>query len=382
MVGEEFSRQHRRTAQVLGVRFFVTRRSEKTTTFVPALFLALWGLLCTGLSVGAGEPMAVGQWWTQAVKSGSQNSIQAWDFSSRGVKTFRDNQVGFKHDLGLDFYTKVSSTYRDVATVLLQLYVSRIDNLRRAPGFYESEYDWELVPRMSYVNLHLNGDRSLNLKLGHYEIPYGLEVPINSNGTLRQFLHPQNLGLKADWGAALNGTIQPLQYEIGLSRGSGIELNSGGSPYALAGRIGNAIDAESFYGLNSFGLSFLKGEILNPRGTKVRRERIGVDAQYYRGALGVLGELSLGNNNGNDIMNGMVELNCVSRRETTLAYVQGRVLRQRAAGVWQRAESIAVGMRFAPDNHWAASGELTQELSAFPGRITETLLLLQLRYRY
>lgn len=203
---------------------------KNTPTSAALIVVALVALKWTCIPTMGGE---------QAIRLGRENSIQAWGFSSRGVKTVRNNQTGFKYDLGLDFYSKVSSTYRDMATGLFQLYVSRIDNLSRAPGFYESEYDWELVPRMSCVNLHLNGERSLNLKLGHYEIPYGVEVPINSNGTLRQFLHPQNLGMKADWGMTLNGTILPFQYEVGLSRGSGIEFNSGGNPDAVSGRVGN-----------------------------------------------------------------------------------------------------------------------------------------------
>jgi hypothetical protein len=52
-----------------------------------------------------------------------------------------------------------------------------------------------------------------------------------------------------------------------------------------------AIDAESFYGLNSYGVSFLKGDVLNPRGKRVRRERIGVDAQVLSGATWRVGRI-------------------------------------------------------------------------------------------
>lgn len=71
--------------------------------------------------------------------------------------------------------------------------------------------------------------------------------------------------------------------------------------------------------------------------------------RFYLGPLGALGGLSIGSNNGNDIMSGFLELNCVNRTETTLAYVQGRVLRQRVNRVWQRAESV--GVRVSRSGH-------------------------------
>ena len=186
------------------------------------------------------------------------NSIYVLDLSTRVAHLGRADQTGFQQALGIDYYTKVNSAYRDVATVNFQLYLMRIDNLARRPGFFEGEDDWELMPRICNVNLHLRDDRRLNLKVGRMEIPYGVEVPINSNGTLRQLMHGPNLGVKADWGLTVNGTLAPVQYEVALTRGSGIEYNSPGDPYVVAGRIGNAIDAESFYGFNSAGVSFFE----------------------------------------------------------------------------------------------------------------------------
>lgn len=315
-------------------------------------------------------------------KSLIENSIYVIDASSRVVHASRADLTGFQQALGIDYYSKINSDFRDVATVNFQLYLMRIDDLPRPPGFFEGDDDWELMPRISNVNLHLTDDRMFNLRAGHMEIPYGAEVPLNSNGTLRQMMHGPNLGVKADWGVSLNGTASPIQYEVALTRGSGIEFNSAGEPYVVAGRIGNAIDAESYYGFNTFGLSFFRGDVLNRIGTKVRRFRVGLDGQWYYGPVGLVGEVSIGTNNNEDVVNTLLELNYVNRRETLFVYTQGRFLRQHRGLGWDESDSLRFGMRWTPDNRWALSSEFTQELNAFGTATTESLVSFQLRYRY
>ena len=50
------------------------------------------------------------------------NSIYVLDLSTRVVHLGRADQTGFQQALGIDYYTKVNSAYRDVATVNFQLY--------------------------------------------------------------------------------------------------------------------------------------------------------------------------------------------------------------------------------------------------------------------
>lgn len=350
-------------------------------SLMSALFGGLTALIMVGHppdlmateSTGAASIMA---------RSLVQNSIYVLDLSSRVVHLSRSERTGFQQAVGIDYYSKVNSAYRDVATVNFQLYLMRIDNLVWRPGFFEGEDDWELMPRISNVNLHLRDDRRLNLKVGHMEIPYGAEVPINSNGTLRQMMHGPNLGVKADWGVSLNGTSSPVQYEVALTRGSGIEYNSPGDPYVVAGRIGNAIDAESYYGFNAVGVSFFRGDVLTRAGTKVQRLRLGFDGQWYYGPLGLLGEVSFGENDNSEVVNTLLELSYVNRRETWFVYAQGRLLRMRAAAGWDEADSLHLGLRWTPDNRWSVSSEFVQELSKFGSGVTESLISGQLRYRF
>ncbi len=63
------------------------------------------------------------------------------------------------------------------------------------------------------------------VRIGHFEIPYGIEHAINTNGTLRNYRHSANLGIKADWGLAINGETTSFEYEVSASRGSAQSLH-------------------------------------------------------------------------------------------------------------------------------------------------------------
>ena len=265
---------------------------------------------------------------------------------------------------------------------MVQLYLGRSANHPLGVPAYDSANDWELFPKITAINFHLSHDRRFNLKIGHYEIPYGLEASINSNGTLRQFSHRSNLGLKLDWGATINGTFPKFQYEIGVSRGSGMEFNSNGNPYAVAGRIGTPIDTENFWGTPSVGLSFYQADVRLGTGTMQDRWRVGLDGQHYFGPIGLLGEVSVGETDSEDTVHLLAEINATNRRETILVYHQLRWIHQRVTTGWDDMGSSALGIRYAPDTHWALSAQFTQELWQLARRPTDQIFSLQLRYRF
>ena len=304
------------------------------------------------------------------------------DFYTRAIHSDRHEQWGGEFVAGLDAYGKWSNQNRDIATIVLQVYAGRIENHPLGIPVYEGGNDWDLFAKITSVNFHLSPTRRFNVKLGHFEIPYGLEASINSNGTLRQFSHPSNLGQKLDWGATINGTFPTFQYEVGLSRGSGMDYHSKGNPYALSGRIGTPIDTENFWGTSSYGVSFYQAELLRPTGGIQDRWRIGVDGQHYMGPIGLLGEASIGETAGQDTVNLLAEINASNARETILVYNQFRWIRQRTAGAWDESGSSAIGVRYAPDNHWAFSTQFTQELWQLEGIPTNQVFLMQLRYRF
>jgi len=316
------------------------------------------------------------------LRSAIANRQQSIDFSSRYLHDFRREIGGFQNVVGLDYYTKFSGAERDWATAVLQIYGARLDGHPNPPGFFEGSDDWELWPRILNFNFHLIPDRSLSVRVGHFEMPYGLEVPINSNGTIRQLNHVPNLGTKVDWGITLNGTLEHFQYEVGLSRGSGVELNMGNDSYIFAGRIGTVSDRETFYGVNSLGISFFQSSIQTPLGTFTRRRRIGFDAQHYWGPYGAMAEISPGTDNNRFVLNSLLEVNATNRRENTLFYLQYRHSNADRPTGWVQSSAVGLGVRWAPDNHWALSGQTDRALRTSGGGPPSTLFQLQVRYRF
>ena len=129
-----------------------------------------------------------------------------WKFDVSGRGVFDDTgylkSLGF---FGLDLHKVFTSGNRDVATLLFQPYMTRANDLVPTPPVFDGPDDWELIWRIANVNFKLLQDGALNLRVGHFELPYGLEQTINTNGTLRDYTHGGNFGLKADWGATVNG---------------------------------------------------------------------------------------------------------------------------------------------------------------------------------
>lgn len=305
------------------------------------------------------------------------------DLSSRAIYANSIGEVGGEFTAGLDAYGKISGATTDLATLYLQVYIGHTENHPLPPlAIYEGPDDWEVFPKIVAANFHLRRDRRLNLKVGHFELPYGLEAVINSNGTMRQFSHGSNLGMKLDWGATLNGTFPQFQYEIGLSRGSGFEYHSKDNPYALSGRIGTPVDSESFWGVSSAGISFFYGEIDRRGRPHEERWRVGIDGQHYLGPIGLLTEISAGETESATTLNTLFEVNQSNRRETLLFYQQFRYIRQQVPGTWDDYSALHVGIRYAPDTHWALSAQWRQDLWQLASNPVHEVFSLQLRYRF
>ena len=134
--------------------------------------------------------------------------------------------------LGLDVHKVFGSESGDWGTLVLQPYLTRLDSPRHPP-FFESNHDWELVWRIFNFNYTGIASGRFNVRVGHMEIPFGLEQVVNTNGTLRDYQHGRNIGVKADWGVSLNGELPAWDYEFSLTRGTGNEWSSRGDPFPL-----------------------------------------------------------------------------------------------------------------------------------------------------
>ena len=301
------------------------------------------------------------------------------DLSSRASVNTATGHMSTAQFIGFDVHKVFTGEKGDWGTAVVQGYVTRIDNQKKHPAFFEGEDDWELVYRIFNFNYTALARGRFNIRVGHFEIPYGLEHLVNTNGTLRDYTHGRNIGVKADWGVGVNGEFDAFEYEIGLSRGSGNAYFSTGNPYILAGRVGTPRDKNVVA-----GFSFMQGDVARPGTAQkvLRRKRFGPDIQVHRGPWSVLAEASYGEDQGNMVVNGLVELDWRSPAESWLIYTQTRFFNQEFASRWDDASSAVVGVRFAPDNHWAFSAQLGQEISTFGASSRGGIGSFQVRYRF
>jgi len=300
------------------------------------------------------------------------------DLSSRMSVNTDSGDVSAAQFMGVDMHKVFSGKKGDWGTAVVQGYVTRIDNQKKHPGFFEGPDDWELVYRIVNFNYTALARGRFNIRVGHFEIPYGLEHLINTNGTLRDYMHGRNMGVKGDWGVGVNGDFDKLGYEVALSRGSGNAYFSTGNPYILAGRVGTPRDQRVVT-----GFSYMVGDIARPGTPRLvlHRTRFGPDIQVHRGPWSVLGEASYGRDAGTGVFNGLVELDWHTPRESWLIYTQTRFFNQVIATRWDDAGSALVGVRFAPGGHWAFSAQIGQELTAFGAAARGGVGSIQIRYR-
>jgi hypothetical protein len=307
----------------------------------------------------------------------SDNLRLTFDMSGRFEYDTNREEWSISQYYGFDLFKVLSNKQGDYATILLQGYATGLDNNPAPPFIFDGPNDWQWIYRMFYINWKLAPRDALNLKVGHFEMPFGLEMDIDTNGTLRQLGTAPNLGIKADWGLTLNGVSSGLEYEFGISRGSGFEWETAGSPYAFVGRVGTDPTNGSWVGVSGF-----TAELYRP-GTTIQRRRIGVDAGLDFGAWTLMGEVSGGNNGSNDALHMIGELNWRDPSEQWFGYGQLRTLKEKnSATGWEGKTESVLGVEWAPDRHWTMSAEWVQNLERTSSGSRDASIRFQMRYRF
>jgi hypothetical protein len=319
--------------------------------------------------------LAAAEDWNRNLRWSLDYSIDAQDVSGG-----RDGS-GRLHFLGIDSHNTFRRDGRNAVTTIFQLYAAKTDGLVRYPGFFDSDDDWELVPKIISANFHVSGDGRFNVLVGRPEILYGLEASIDTAGTLRQLITAPNIGLKADWGVGINGEGRRLRYDLTLTRGSGLKYRRGGDPWAVTGRIGTAGGDQAFFGTTGAGFSFFSGNVRLPNGRFIERRRVGIDGQWYRGPLGLMTEISVGEDDDADVVAGFAELNLVSRNTRFASYGQARLFRKKPLSTWQDQKSWALGVRYMPTRRLSFAVQYLRETEILAPRGEETVFQLQMRYR-
>lgn len=336
-----------------------------------------------------------------------ENTRWALDLSTRALIDTRDRDWRGLHAVGLDLHKVFSGEAGDWGTLVAQLYLTRVDRLRRRPYFFDDDHDWELVVRIFNFNLTALANGRFNIRVGHFDMPYGLEYTINTNGTIRQFLTVPNLGLKNDFGVTLNGVLDFCEYEFALSRGTWNEFYERNQPFILSGRIGSPRENNIILGLSGF-----YGEVAGPAaaGTQVRdllsqqvagrgttqRWRAGLDFQYYWKQWGLIAESSYGrdghefqrSNRGQGKWNSLVELSWQATPIFQLYSQYRAFITRNPRGSSTDVTNLATGLRWTPalvkpraETTWALSLQLNQALSTADHSPRPLTFILQFRVR-
>lgn len=309
-----------------------------------------------------------------------ENLRATLDLSTRAIWDADANEWATEQFVGLDLHKVFGDAEGDVATLTVQGYLTRIDNQPRRAPFFESDDDTVFVHRILNLNVVLLDRGRLNLRVGHYELPFGLEQPINTNGTLRQYSNAANLGVVADWGVTLNGQQGRTDWEVGLSRGSGNELDLDGDSWALAGRVGRLVSFDTSVGASAAVIRL--ADSFNPVDGQTRW-RVGVDGQRDLGPFTLLAEASVGADGDEQRLQVLGECNWRTPAEALLAYGQVEWFGgERAAGGLDQTTSLEAGLRWLATSKWTLSTAYTHEIDAPGDRPRDRLLATQLRYRF
>ena len=296
-----------------------------------------------------------------------------------------DPSPGYWASAGIDAYRTFTRNGRSVATATVQVYEWCVEDRLRKPGVLKGTSDCHLISKVSKLNFLVSGDGKFNIMVGHTELPFGLEVPVSTNETLRSLLTPRDTGLKLDWGTGINGTINGVAYDLTLTRGSGFEWESQSadkrSPWAFAGRIGTATDRQAFLPSPGRGVSFFSGDVLTPQGTLSDRWRVAFDQIGYRGRVGYMFQISHGETDNRDVTNGFIELNTNSPDERWVSYIQLKSFNEQFESGWQRSQTWALGARTQVTRRITASAQLSREPKKFFDQPEQTVFDVQLRMR-
>lgn len=307
-----------------------------------------------------------------------ENSRWTIDASTRITRNTDKNHNSFQHVIGIDIHKVFSGETSDIGTLLFQPYIVKINNNTNFPFVFDDPNDTQLTWRIANFNYTALSQGQFNIKLGHFEIPYGLEHDTDTNGTLRQFTFSDR-GRKTDWGVSINGILPQFEYEIALTRGSGNEIKSQGNPHIFSGRIGTSSNKNIVA-----GVSWFTGDVLN-RNVITERQKFGIDLSYYYYQWQFKAESSIGSTAKNDTLNALIETLWMNPRETLSTYVQiGYQSTEVDNGISNATQSTSywlAGVQWVGQNGFDISAQYKHKLKDTDIIEIDPVLNIQIRYR-
>lgn len=313
-----------------------------------------------------------------------------FDLNSRLQESTQDaSSWGWWNEFGIDFYKKIRIGNRDAAKVVLQVNWATLDSYPRPPGFFEGMDDGgELTLLSNFIDFSLDDLNKFNLRIGKFEVPYGLDTSVATQKELRNVLTVNNLGLKADWGVQFHGSFEKYKYQVAIMRGSGSDVTSLNLPrislpgYIVSARFGTITGSENIYGgENGYGASFFSASIPVDGFSDRELWRIGLDGQSYWGPFGVLAELNYGQDGNIDIYNAFVEVNYVTPAESLLVYSQLRTLNRNVTS-WDDSNSLTLGVRYEISSYCTLSAQWNRFINDSESQSVGDFWTFQSRWRF
>ncbi|MEO7995014.1 MAG: hypothetical protein ABI743_11500 [bacterium] len=237
--------------------------------------------------------------------------------------------VGFEH------FKKWSTDEGDWLTTSLQMrfiFNTEIDNFE--PDVMDA-----------YANFRRDNGQA-NIKVGKFEIPYGLEPVLDTHGTLLQSGNHHNLGTLWDWGVDLNGQLDTVDYQISALTGdfSQIYPHHEQDSWLISGRVGSPRTGED----DAWGLSIAAGhtvpsmhEEAMPHDEHEEMEpeamdlvRVGGDYTRWAGPATWLAEASVGTDDGDPMASAWARYEYIPLQHDRWKYSL------QAEGIWRDAEHL------------------------------------------
>ncbi len=307
-----------------------------------------------------------------------ENSRWSIDTSLRMTRNLDKSTNAYMQVIGLDVHKVFSHSTNDIGTLVFQPYIVKLNNVKNASFIFDDGNDTKLTWRIANFNYTGLAQGKFNIRIGHFEIPFGLEYQEDTNGTLRQ-LTVGDRGIKADWGVSVNGILPSVEYEVSLTRGSGNEFLSTGNPHLFSGRIGTP-------SYNNFitGFSWFTGDVLDGGGV-TQRKKLGFDTSYYYYQWQFMMEMSVGETAGNNTLNSFAEVMWKSAQEDISSYLQ--VGYQRSEIDHKTSDKKAAtsywiaGIKWVGHNAFDISAQYKNKLKDTPTIDIDPIFNVQLRYR-
>ncbi|MBI2503024.1 MAG: hypothetical protein HYW07_07285 [Candidatus Latescibacteria bacterium] len=167
--------------------------------------------------------------------------------------------------------------------------------------YFQLAYDpgkRHLVLRARDIWLRFEEPRTgAQVRLGHFDLPFGLTSPLALRGQALRPLSELSLGFAQDWGLSAHGRWGHFEYEAAATLGSGEELRLRPGAALWTGRLGLPS-----YRKVQYGISLLYGNPFRPgqQGTAPASWRVAVDGLfiYHEPFTSLKGEVDLGADQG------------------------------------------------------------------------------------